>query len=152
MSATPAPSVPASTPRGVTPSTTPSTSSAPVPPDGTTYAFLTGVDATGYAFSYDKVDYVGESRWARVPVPTTTGDVTRTCYSNTNPLQRTLTVSARTRVLLYDPGSGTHVADLAALRALVRDPGHVPLSTRPFRITVAGGQVTVVESLEYETA
>ena len=66
--------------------------------------------------------------------------VARTCYSNTNPLQRTLTVSARTRVLLYDPGSGTRAADLAVLRATVRNPGHVPLSTRPFRITVAGGR------------
>jgi hypothetical protein len=55
-------------------------------------------------------------------------------------------------VLLYDPGSGTRAADVDALRALVRNPGHVPLSTRPFRITVAGGQVTVVESLVYETA
>ncbi len=148
-SSQPAPS--ASAPTGPSATIVPPTPGETALADGDVYAFLTGVDATGYGLTYDKADFLGAGCLAAIPLPSRTGDFAG-CYRNVNPALRHATASARTTVVLRDSSGEPLPADWAALRREVSGLTAAQLRTRPWHLTVSGGVVVSVVGEVFESA
>jgi hypothetical protein len=141
---TPAPvSTTSSTPRSSspTPSPTPVTST----PDGVLYALITA--ASDASLTYDKLDYrktACDALTPQQPVPVPTAFAA--CFSNVNPLTRTVALSPSATVLVLREGDPPVEVDADALMAFLASPQNTfPPAYSSFRITVAGGKATKVE-------
>lgn len=138
----PAPSV---TPTRATPSPTRQATPSPSTPDGVTYGLIKHASDT--SLTYDKIDYDKRACDALAPKqPVLVAVGFAACFSNVNPLTRTVPMSPKVEILAIregDPPVGLAPDELEVFL-------HSPSNTAPpqyssFAITVAAGAVIRIE-------
>lgn len=145
------PTTPATTAPGASPTSaaaaTPTAAPAGGTPDGTLVGVVRSADATGV--TYDKVDERPASCAAiapKQPVPFEEGFAA--CFSNVNPLLRTVPLAPGAVVRVLQEGDGPRTIPAAGLGAFLTssDNTHPPAYT-VFRIRVSGGRATALEQV-----
>jgi hypothetical protein len=132
-------------------------SASPVLQDGRHPVFLTGLDASGRAVTFDLIQFLtgdeAKKAWLKLHPDQPDGPDNDYFIVNDNPRLRTLPIADPVQIMVLDLGSPSGVTSVSiTLDAL---PAHLAkekpaagdkrLSYNPYWLTVAGGQVTRVE-------
>ena len=113
-------------------------------PDGISYALLTAVGAD-LVIRYDKVDYLQSACAGRTDEEFGDSEATlRVCFSNVNPLVRSITASPALVLGVYAPDGSTEngeTIDYGTVREAFASGG----LDLPVRLTINGGVVTRID-------
>ena len=138
-------SAPSVTPTRATPSPTTGATPSASTPDGVTYGLITRASDT--SLTYDKIDYDRKACDAlapKQPVPVAVGFAA--CFSNVNPLTRTVPMSAKVEILAIREGDPPVGLAPDELEVFLQSPSNTaPPRYSSFAITVAAGKVTRIE-------